>query len=155
MRWIALNSQVDSRAQDDWLERELQSAETRRARFRVVLSHIPPFMEYWEAAQWPAERHWGQQVRARWVPLFEQLGVHWVISGHQHRYQRGRRNGIVYTVLGGGGGQLDRDRVHHWPGLYAVDLDAHHLARLDVHADRLEWRVLDADGRQLDEIVLR
>lgn len=151
IRWILLNSQLDCVEQEQWLEKELASNTTQQAPYRIVLSHIPPYLEYWAPEQWPHEKHWGRHVRSRYVPLFERYRVDWVISGHQHRYQRGAHNGIMYTILGGGGGELDLQRVHQWH-MYEKDLAAYHAATLDIlPGDTLWWRVWSLDDEILDE----
>lgn len=39
-------------------------------------------------------------MRNDWVPLFEKFHVDIVISGHTHLYARGKRNGVIYLIVG-------------------------------------------------------
>ncbi|ORX62662.1 Metallo-dependent phosphatase [Hesseltinella vesiculosa] len=169
IRFIVLDSNLDWQQQDEWLNRELSSDACQQAAFRVVVVHIPPFLEYWDPKAWfeGKESEWGRFVRERYVPLFEQHGVDLVISGHQHNYERGQHNGIMYAIIGGAGGDIDVERVQDF-GMY----DAHHLdfhfVLLDLlplpnnehhQADgsdndhqpwELVWRAFDKHGKMID-----
>ncbi|CAG8739505.1 10500_t:CDS:1, partial [Acaulospora morrowiae] len=76
-RWIVLDSNVDDKRQDEWLIQELSSLERRNAEFTIVVVHIPPFVEFWDPETWHGqnEKHWGEFVRTRYVPLFRAHGV--------------------------------------------------------------------------------
>ncbi len=134
-RFIVLDANLDPTGgpedeQTRWLRRELQSRESASARFRVVLVHIPPYVEYWDPKAWAnGESDWGKGVRTVWAPLFERLAVDLVMSGHSHIFQFGTRGQVAYSILGGGGGKLDRTRVVDW-GLYATTILEHHYAML-------------------------
>jgi hypothetical protein len=67
----------------------------------------------------------------QWVPLFEDYHVDLVVSGHTHAYLRGRRNGVTYTIVGGGGGNLDVDRVKDWK-MFDVVASEHHYAEMTL-----------------------
>jgi hypothetical protein len=77
-----------------------------------------------------------------------------VMSGHQHNYERGERNGITYVIIGGSGGEVERDRVHDWEGLFQVVYNKYHYAILDIYPNILRWHVYDLQDRLLDEIEL-
>ncbi|KAL1915107.1 uncharacterized protein VTP21DRAFT_7588 [Calcarisporiella thermophila] len=157
MRWIVLDSNIDSPAQDKFLAQELASPASRRATFRIVVTHIPPYIEFWDPETWfnQGESSWGQFVRDRFVPMFEEHGVDLVISGHQHNYQRGQRNGIMYAIIGGAGGTLDFDRVQNW-GMYEVTEAAFHYVILEMEPkdNTLRWRTFEVDGDIIDEFIL-
>ena len=174
---IVLDSNTDAaRVQSEWLEAELAGAPAQAAAFRIVLVHVPPFVEFWDPAAWArGEDRWGVWVREQWAPLFERFRVDLVLSGHQHNYQRGERNGTHYVVLGGAGGELDRERVADH-GVYSVTLLEHHAGVLELARDegagqdgdegagkdgdrggtpaRLSWTVLSPLGVVLDTLVL-
>ncbi|KAI9313437.1 Metallo-dependent phosphatase-like protein [Dichotomocladium elegans] len=134
IRFVVLDSNLDWEQQDEWLGRELTSQAFQNAQFRVVVVHIPPFLEYWDPDAWNrlGQKEWGAFVKERFVPLFEKFGVDLVISGHQHNYERGERNGIHYTIIGGAGGDLDFEQVEDW-GMY-------HSTALEFHYVLLEFR---------------
>eukprot|EP00944_MAST-04C_sp_MAST-4C-sp1_P012707 g12707.t1 len=135
IRFVILNSNVDDLKQDAFMLQEFGSDEFKAASYRIVLCHIPPFIEFWDPKAWSnGEKDWGAHVKTKWVPLFEQHKVDVVVSGHSHIYQRGRKNGIVYIVSGGGGASLEdmeKNRVADYD-FYKVTIGKHHLLRLKV-----------------------
>jgi len=155
-RWIVLDSNTDDERQDLWLSRELSSPETQNAGFKIVVVHVPPFMEFWEPLAWHVkkEKHWGEFVRTRFVPLFRKYGVDLVISGHQHNYQRGQSDGTVYTIIGGAGGELDFDRVEDW-SFYNVVRQTHHYILMEIWSNKIIWKAYDLEGYIIDKFELR
>ncbi|KAF9541751.1 hypothetical protein EC957_002709 [Mortierella hygrophila] len=159
VRFIVLDSNLDRREQDTWLEEELKSEECKKAWFRVVLVHISPYTQYWEKTAWEGkgEKHWGSFIRDRYVPLFQQHNVDLVISGHQHNYMRGQDDQMVYTIIGGAGGQLDEEQVEDYPAWVGGKVKfRHHYVLMKITGDRrLIWEAYDADcGSRLDAFVL-
>lgn len=80
-----------------WLEKQLQSKEFRKAKYRVVMMHIPPF--------YSGTGHGAMHVRSMFSPLFDKYKVDIVISGHTHTYGihppvTGQHN---YPIVIGGG----------------------------------------------------
>ncbi|CAO3590972.1 unnamed protein product [Absidia cylindrospora] len=170
IRFIILDSNLDWYQQDEWLQKELTSEQTRQAAFRIVVVHVPPFLEYWDPDAWfqQHQNEWGAFVRDRFVPLFEAHGVDWVISGHQHNYELGQRNNIHYAIIGGAGGDVDFDRVHDW-GMYESHLLDFHFVIMDLepvkdilHGDgsqqqenwKLVWNTYDQAGEWIDHYEL-
>jgi hypothetical protein len=54
-RWVMLDSNVDQGpgdAQERWLREELEGPAWREASLRIVVVHVPPFLEYWEKDVW-------------------------------------------------------------------------------------------------------
>lgn len=154
-RFILLNSNVDSDEQLRWLEKELLSPEAQKAIFRIVLVHIPPFIEFWDPETWAkGEDRWGWFVREKWLPLMQRHGVDLIMSGHQHNYQRGLYQNITLTILGGSGGELEHDRVKDW-NLYSVVQNKHHYVLMDIYDDILLWNAYDLLGNLIDSFVLR
>lgn len=155
-RWIVLDSNIDDINQDLWLSNELSSPETQNKDFKIVIVHIPPFMEFWDPIAWneKKEKHWGEFVRTRFAPLFDKHGVDLVISGHQHNYQRGQSNGTVYTIIGGAGGELDFDRVEDW-SFYNVVRKTHHYISIEIWSDKIIWKAYNLEGSIIDSFELR
>ncbi|CAG8567109.1 18425_t:CDS:1, partial [Racocetra persica] len=154
-RWIVLDSNIDDIKQDEWLVQELSSSETKNAEFRIVVVHIPPFVEFWEPGAWhdKNEKQWGEFVRTRFVPLFRTHGVDLVISGHQHNYQRGQLDGIVYAIIGGSGGELDLENVEDWK-MYVTTKKTHHYVLMEIWSDKIIWVVYDLEGFVIDKFEL-
>ena len=133
-----------------WLEQDLRAT---RQTWRIVSIHHPPFptSDYKRADPVCAA------VAAELTPLFERLGVHLVLSGHEHIYQRtkARRHGAwvgdglgtVYVTTGGGGSQL------YDPGKDAFLAGAAgggHYLRITVDESVLRGEAVDGLGRVLD-----
>ncbi|KAF9404984.1 hypothetical protein BGZ94_003829 [Podila epigama] len=159
VRFIILDSNVESLQQDRWLEEELKSEESRKAWFRVVVVHVSPYTQYWNKDAWVnnGERRWGAFVRTKYVPLFQQHKVDLVISGHQHNYMRGQDDHMVYTIIGGAGGLLDSEQVEDYPVWREGKVKVrHHYVLMKITGDRrLVWEAYDADcGSRLDAFVL-
>ncbi|KAG0234141.1 hypothetical protein BGW42_006882 [Actinomortierella wolfii] len=152
IRFIVLDSNLDTQEQDEWLKRELESPESRNAWFRIVL--------YWEKSAWfdKEERLWGSFVRERYVELFRKHSVDLVISGHQHNYMRGQDDSTVYTIIGGAGGAIDKEQVEDYTVWEQGKTKfRHHYVLIKLTGDRrLIWEAYDADcGSLLDAFVLK
>lgn len=149
---FVLDSERESQSQSAWLEQEL--ATSAKANFRVVLVHVPPYVEYWSSKHWKdGDSSWPLFVRKNWVPLFKKFNVDVVISGHQHNYQRGYKEGINYIISGGGGSKLDDEQVenHH---MYKKTSIQHHFLLLDFHNDYLKLLALTFRNQLIDELKI-
>lgn len=150
---LILDANDDSELQERFLRAQLSSESARSAQARIVLTHIPPFVEFWDPVPWRAgESKWGEHVRLKYVALFESFDVDLVLSGHQHNYQRGRKAGVTYVIAGGAGGTLDHDRVEDWNLADRVTIVEHHYAVLRIEATGgRRWRMYLLDGTIGDE----
>ncbi|KAI8645881.1 Metallo-dependent phosphatase-like protein [Parasitella parasitica] len=164
IRFLILDSNVDWDLQDQWLRQEIGSDLFKQAQFRIVVVHVPPFLEYWDPEAWFQLRQseWGAFVKDRYVPLFEQGGVDLVISGHQHNYERGERNGIHYAIIGGAGGDIDYDQVKDW-GMYEAKLLDFHFVMLEFRPPTpqdksdswtLQWDTFNVNGHKVDSVLI-
>jgi acid phosphatase type 7 len=110
-----------------WLEQDLRSDAARRARFRVIISHIPPR---------GADGYSIEQVRTRWEAAANAGKVNLWFSGHTHRFARldptPGRNG--YRLIIG-----------------APDT----LIRVDVTPSALTTTVTREDGSVVDSSITR
>ncbi len=64
--------------QAKWLKKDVQSSAFQNALYKIVLFHIPPFLD----SDW----HGPQDVTRRWGPILNEAGIDLVISGHRHEY---------------------------------------------------------------------
>jgi 3',5'-cyclic AMP phosphodiesterase CpdA len=131
-----------------WLRADL-AATTRP--WKIVFFHRPPY---------DSGPHHAPvlDVRQAFGPVFEELGVQLVLSGHEHIYERtvpwqqsGGPGAPVYVVTGGGGGPL------HQAGraaFTAVARAAHHYVRATVTATTLTLQAVDLTGAVFDTYVL-
>ena len=136
-----------------WLEQDLRSTQRQ---FRVAFFHHTPF---------PTSNHRDDSTcamaRQDITPILEKYGVHLVLNGHEHLYQRSkpRRNGVfldqgwgtVYVTTGGGGHVLSP------PGsdsFVVVDVSASHYVRVDVSGATMTVRATGLNGEAIDGFEL-
>lgn len=150
VRFVFMESNVVLPEQDGYLRAELASPAAQNAEFLVVVSHHPPYTNLWDQPGWDGEPY----VRDVWVPIFEEYGVDLVISGHAHCYERGARNGVTYTVVGGAGGALDTVFIPPGWSFIEVARPVHHFAIIDVSPGRLVWNAYDLTGSSIDSFEL-
>jgi uncharacterized protein (TIGR03437 family) len=137
----------------EWLDGDLG----RQNRFwKIAYFHHPPY---------PASRHVNDPLcglaRLRFAPVLERYGVHLVLSGHEHTYQRSLplRDGVpvepgsgtVYITTGGGGGDLHP--VGSSP-LLAVGKSEHHYLRCEVRDSGLRITSIGIGGNEIDQVTL-
>ncbi|PJF18512.1 hypothetical protein PSACC_01679 [Paramicrosporidium saccamoebae] len=154
VRFIVLDCNSKGDEQIQWLEAELAAIPTQRSVFRIITIHSPPFVEYWDAESWRGgENKWAAMIRSKMVPLFEKYHVDLVLSGHQHNYQRGFRNGVHYVICGGGGGMLDTNRVedHH---VFKKTSFVHHYLHLDITKTEITIKAYGVDRREFDQLTI-
>ena len=110
-----------------WLEKEIRGKAFRKARFRVVLSHMPPF----GGNNWHGE----QRLRELWVPLLEEGKIDLLLCGHTHRYKR-----------------LPADARQCGFPIVINDVDT--AIRMDVTRDRLTGAVTRDNGEAVDTFTV-
>jgi hypothetical protein len=134
------STRVGDPDQHAWLEQTLATATER---WRVVAVHHPPYSAGYQGSS--------LAVRRRWAPLFARHGVHLVLSGHDHDYQRSVPvDGVTYVVTGGAA----RPRHTGRAAFTAVSLGWLHAVELAMAGNRLVVRAVGADGRVGDEATL-
>ncbi len=138
-----------------WLEQDLtQTSQT----WRIVAIHHPPFTSTPNKRDDPICK----LVLKELTPVFERHGVHLVISGHEHIYQRTqprltgvwmpRGPGVVYVTSGGGGSQ------NYEPGkepFLAASAGGPHYLRIDVTESALQVEAVDSAAKVLDRWELK
>lgn len=136
-----------------WLDSELQSEASQKARHRFLFIHIPPYCELW------IDGH--GELRQKLVPLMEKYKVEACFSGHTHNYERGFKNGVHYVITGGGS-WLDHGEkvVAEWPhfkvggknplGQFPNGLVNQYMR---IHVDESGWRAecvaFNPDGSEI------
>lgn len=80
-----------------WLEKQMQTRAFKKAKFRVVMMHIPPF--------YSGEGHGTLHCRSLFSPLFDKYKIDLVIAGHTHRYgvHKPATGNHSYPIIIGGG----------------------------------------------------
>lgn len=113
--------------QAQWLAQEIAGRAFKKARFRVVVFHIPPF----HGNDWHGER----QLRKHWAPLLDKGRVDLLLCGHTHRYAR-----------------ISPEKDQHTYPIVINDDDT--AIRLDVSAKEMSGTVTRDDGLLIDRFTL-
>gem|GEM_PF-270265 len=113
--------------QADWLRKEVVGDAFLSARYRVVISHIPPR----EARAFGA-----QSVREHFEPIINEAGVDLWLSGHTHRYSR------LEPTEGENAYQL-------------LISPRHATTRVDVSPEGIRILIIGVDGTVVDTIDIR
>jgi len=101
IRFFVLNGEGSFLGDDrTWLERELKKADVEPGvAWRIVLVHDGPFSS---GLHGDNEKMQGADL----PKLLREHHVDFVLSGHDHIYERGASDGLRYVVSGGGGAPL-------------------------------------------------
>ena len=117
-----------------WFISETRSKEFRQARYRIVLTHIPPFVDR------EKDRDHGYFImHTKFAPVFEKTGVDLVLAGHTHKMAVFNSNeNHAYPVVVGGS---------RWDGETVIKVDA------DMKNMRIA--VLNSEGKKLERLTVR
>lgn len=117
-----------------WLIRETKSREFRQARYRIVLTHIPPFVDR------EKDRDHGQFImNTKFAPVFEKNSVDLVLAGHTHKTAVFNSNeNHSYPVVVGGS---------RWDGETVIKVDA------DMKNMRIA--ILNSEGKEVKALTVK
>jgi acid phosphatase type 7 len=134
----------------EWLEQDLRNT---RQTWRIVSIHHPPF----PTSGYKRDDEICKQVARELTPVFERNGVHLLLAGHEHIYQRTQPRsfgewrpqgpGTLYVTTGGGGSQnyeAGRD------AFVAASWGAGHYMRVTVTETALRLEAVDNTGVVVD-----
>ncbi|MEO6135165.1 MAG: FN3 domain-containing metallophosphoesterase family protein [Ginsengibacter sp.] len=120
------------RTQALWLEKQMQSKAFKKAKFRVVMMHIPHF--------YSGDDHGTLHCRELYAPLFDKYKIDLFIAGHTHRY------GVFDPVPGNhsypiiiGGGPIEGSRT---------------LIKIKADRKKLQLNMLRDDGIEVGKYVI-
>ncbi len=123
--------------QYNWIVNDLST--TNKA-WKVVVFHKPG---------WSAGGHDNNStVQTVLQPLFEQYGVKFVLTGHNHYYARAVVNGVNHITTGGGGAPLYTPDSSY-PYIVHVD-QSHHYCKLHINGNTLHFSAIRANGTQIE-----
>ena len=163
VHFVVLNTEpIDGllEEQKDWLRRDIQSGEKAR---RIVMMHRD-VLQYRINGR-PERAEGFSPEGAELMPLFDELGIDLVLTGHLHTYRnRGRifnfdrsPRGAVYILTG-----LSGDV--RYPGLWidhaldeviAPQPETDNYLTLEVDGDALDVRCFLPDGTEIDRVEIR
>ena len=66
--------------QTEWLQKEVESQDFKKAQYKIVLVHVPPFSG--------SKGHGSKDMTEKWGGILNNAGIDIVISGHHHRFNR-------------------------------------------------------------------
>lgn len=112
-----------------WMEKQFQ---TDKKKF--VFSHTPPSVGPWEHKLAPSP-----EVGKRWMEMNEKYKVDHVFLGHVHLFDQQTFNGIDYTVSGGAGAPLDKNKGFG-QGVY-------HVVMVEINGDQVNTQMVPIDTR--------
>jgi len=118
--------------QAQWLDKILQTEEAKKALYRVVLMHIPPY----HSGDWHGTTH----CRKVFSPVFEKYQISLVVSGHTHRYgvHLAQTDHSYPIVIGGGPIEGNRTAI-----------------KLTANSQQLQLTMLLDDGKEVGSLVLK
>lgn len=150
VHFVSIDSNQAGKAeQHRWLDADLTRAQAQIPRPRAIIAwmHEGPFSVGWHGDYPTAIKHL--------VPILVKHGTTLLVSGHDHDFERGQRQGLDYIVTGGGGAELRplrcdprRRRCKNQPQFFANE---HHYLRLEVLPTVLRICPRKPDGSPLEE----
>lgn len=129
--------------QIDWLRLSLSGPEQHK----FVVFHHPVFSS--DAVYGPGS----EGLQALWHPVFVELGVDLVFSGHAHNYERIERDGVAYLMVGGGGATLYPLGPERAEGSRVGSDNYLFYLRVETDPDRIFVEVVGVARQVGDEIV--
>ena len=117
--------------QRKWLEKEVESAEFKKADFRIVLIHISPY----HSGDWHGTLH----CREMFGPVLNKAKIDLQISGHTHRYATHEPDATHNYPIVIGGGPLEGNRT---------------LIKLHVTKKHIDLKMIRDDGELVGKLLL-
>jgi hypothetical protein len=134
---VGLDTESLDQIQLDWLERDLAA---HAGRWLIVFGHRPLYSS--------GESGGDARLRGLLEPIFQRHGVHLVLSGHEHDYERTRPLGGVTYVVSGGGGRGTRPVSQS--AFTAYSEDVLHFLFVEATPEALIVHAIDGTGREFD-----
>ncbi len=140
VHFVAIDTTQRDSKQLVWLDADLGR---NKLPWVIVYGHHPMYTNSLRGPQlW---------IRRAFSKILTDHKVDLVLTGHEHQYERFRVNDVNYVVSGGGGGQLTR---FFGDSLALKQFTVHHFLWFEVGAQKLQMRVIDIQGRELEKLEL-
>jgi 3',5'-cyclic AMP phosphodiesterase CpdA len=147
--------------QYEWLARVLPASD---ATWKFAAHHHPAYSsdenDYGDT--WSGPSNYGDDNVRHLLPLYEENGVDMVFFGHLHTYERSwpiagggpvTEGGVIHVQTGGAGGHLEDAAPNRTPFMHTV-YRGRHYCMLRIYGGRLEFEMIDMDGRLRDRLVI-
>lgn len=136
-----------AKVQVEWLKKRLKKSD---APYKVVYMHHPFFTSGDHGSD-----DYIKPLEATLRPVFEEHGVHLVLTGHDHDYEHlGPVGGVTYIVTGGGGKDL-RARGKVGSPYSRLFKSAYHFLKVKVAARGLNVTVIGLGGEVIENFIIR
>ena len=133
--------------QRDWMNEQMSSHEWEAADWRFILIHQPPYSQGWSGY------HGDEFIRNIIDSLAEEKRIDFVLSGHNHNYERLTRTygkqKTHFLVLGGAGGELELPESSVYPQMDTV-IKQHHYAYFEMMENDFRVIIYGLEERELD-----
>jgi 3',5'-cyclic AMP phosphodiesterase CpdA len=141
VRFFALDTNYVDRQQLEWLQKELAGSESE---WKIPFFHHPLYSS--------ARRHGSSlDLRKQLEPLFVQLGVDVVFSGHDHVYERIKPQKGIYYFVSGAGGSLRKGDLDRRTGLTEKGFDTdYHFMLVEIDGDDMYFQAISRTGQTVD-----
>ena len=117
--------------QTEWLKKEIQKKAFKKAKYKVVFSHIPPF--------YSGSRHGTMHCRELWADVLNEAKIDMLISGHTHKYGIHPATEDHHYPIVIGGGPKDGKRT---------------LIEVNATNQQLNLKLMDDQGKVQGELNL-
>ncbi|MES1210460.1 MAG: metallophosphoesterase, partial [Pseudomonadota bacterium] len=140
VQFFAIDTNLVSRAQFDWLERELARS---TARWKIVYGHHPIYSHGFHGDQ--------PQLREKLLPLLRGHADIY-LCGHEHDLQHLAPDGGVHFVVAGGGGAAPRPITPGPRSLFAASKNG--FAAIEATRQKLKVSIVGEDLQLLHQFTL-
>jgi 3',5'-cyclic AMP phosphodiesterase CpdA len=144
VQFFMIDTENVDRAQRDWLEREMSKSD---ARWKIPVFHRPIYTSGRYSL-------WALWTRTSIEPALVAHGVRFVLSGHEHFYERTKpQKGITYFISGAGGSLRAHDIRPS--GLMAAGFDTDYSFMLwEITGDEAYFQSISRAGASVDSGVI-
>lgn len=140
VHFVAIDTTQRDTEQLTWLDKDLAA---NKLPWVIVFGHHPMYTNSLRGPQlW---------IRKAFSKIFTDHKVDLVVTGHEHQYERFRVADVNYVVSGGGGGRLTKV---YGSSRALKQFTLHHFLAFEVGPEKLEMRVIDINGRDLEKLEL-
>ncbi len=140
VHFVAIDTTQRDTKQLVWLDEDLGK---NKLPWVIVFGHHPMYTNSLRGPQlW---------IRKAFSKILNDHKVDLVVTGYEHQYERFRVGDVNYVVSGGGGGRLTR---FFGESRALKQFTLHHFLAFEVGPAKLEMRVIDINGRELEKLEL-
>lgn len=144
---VILNSEERLASQARWLADDL-----RRARRNPAIGYVLAFIHH---GPYGTGQFNGKRAVTKYIaPVLRRYGPAIIFSGHEHNYERGEVDGLVFYVTGGGGAVLGRryckGKCPEWSKIF---VSAYHYMTVEASPQNLRVCAYYADNRLIEPCI--